>query len=178
MISNDVLAKHLIGHQTGIAKTVFGVTVTLIIVTTLALIGYVNIYSFTPMLDQIFNLNLSLILVGIYIVFYLIHDVIVGLLTVPWLISGYVLANLFRFYVPYAWVSAVLIQVFSWMVKIGNQNICQTVEARNASVKQNIIDTYIAGPYLIILWLLFSCGFRARQYEQLDDLTDEQENMI
>ena len=114
--------------------------------------------------SNLLSVNLGLILILIYNIIYIVLDVLVGILFLPILIFMLGIANLFRFYVPYAWFMCISIQIMMFII----QYACYLIfEKRRPTIINNMLYSFLLGQFYVFMNIFFLCGYKCDLSEEI-----------
>ena len=115
-------------------------------------------------LDNIFLLNTSGCLYILYITYYLILNVLTGIICIPFygiilLCSNYIVYN----YYHRSWVGALFFQCVSWLFQFLGHYCC---ENNKPALCNSLIKSVLIAPFFVIFDLLYMCGYKKKVFKQ------------
>jgi len=166
----DSFAFYSAYHRNSINQLIHIITIPFIVLTILVWLSYATIYKFhfdETLLSDIFSINVGLIVVVVYLVFYIILDIVAGVLYIPFILIIYLLANVIRFTVPYAWLVAIIVHIVAWIFQFAGHGIW---EKRKPALLDSLLQAFLMAPFFIFLEVLFKLGFKKEFKEEISEL--------
>lgn len=152
-------------HRNPVNKILHIITIPLISWSILVFLDYLPTYK---LFGETFALTFALIPVVFYIGIYILLEWRIGLLMVPYILSEYLLASIYRFNVPYAWISAGIIFVFAWILQFMGHGIW---EGRKPALLDSLTQAFVMAPLFVFMEMLFMCGWRKAFQREIEDLS-------
>jgi uncharacterized membrane protein YGL010W len=143
-------------HRNRTNQIIHQITIPLIVWTVALLVGYWNFYTVPKPLTYL-SINAALIPLCFYTVAYFLFDVPMALVAAPAFCGIYILANLFREYVPYAWAYGIGIHVLAWIFQFMGHGV---FEGNRPALLDSLGQAFLMAPAFVILELMFMLGLR------------------
>ena len=99
-------------------------------------------------------------------------DIIASLIMIPFLFIIYILANIIRFYVPYAWIATILLHILAWVAQAIGHYFC---EPKPKSLADSSKRIFLMHPFFTFIEALFFFGYRRKMYNETMDIISEYE---
>ena len=166
----DSFAFYRAYHRHPVNQIIHMITIPIIVFTILIWLSYVKFYQFDQLspdiLCKMLTINLGLAISIIYITFYLILDIVGGILMTFVILIMYLGANLFRYYVPYAWAWALGAHVIAWVFQFLGHGLW---ERRKPALFDSLIQAFLMAPYFVLMEIIFLCGFKKQLKEEIEE---------
>ena len=122
-------------------------------------------------LDNIFLVNSTYIIYFLYIFYYLLLDILTGILCIPFygIICIMSVYSVYNFY-NRSWILGIMLQIFSWILQFMGHRFC---EKNKPALCNGIIKTILIAPFFVIFDLLhICCCYKKRKLIKSDSLTE------
>lgn len=157
-------------HQHPVNQLMHIITIPIIVFTILTWLAYGSFYEpdltgqSTDMINRLLSVNFGIVLIAFYVMVYVVLDVLGGLLFLPCVLILYGGANLFRYYVPYAWAISIALHIIAWIFQFAGHGIW---EKRKPALFDSLIQAFLMAPFFIFMELLFRCGYKQEFQEEI-----------
>lgn len=164
-------------HRHPVNQLIHIITIPIIVLTILVWLSYGTIYQFeisqdSQSLNNLFSLNVGIIVIAMYLALYNVLKPFVGLLMSPFIMILYLLANIIRFEVPYAWAICIGFNILALILQFLGHSVW---EKRKPNLMESLLQAFLMDPLFIFLGILFKLGF----YKDFkDEIEQMQENFI
>jgi len=156
-------------HKHPINKGIHLCTIPILVITMLVLFSYIGfIIGSSHIFNNMCAINIGLIAIVIYLTAYFILDVFSASLLTPIIIFWYLSANVIRYYVPFAWLFALIIHFIAWVLQFIGHGI---YEENKPALVDSLIQAFLMAPMFVFLELLFSCGYNPDFRKEVEDET-------
>jgi len=154
-------------HRNKVNKIIHIITIPLISWTILIFLNYLPSYQNADF-GSTFAITFAIFPVIVYLSIYILLDWRAGLLITPYIVAQYFLANIYRFNVPEAWISALIIFVLAWILQFMGHGIW---EGRKPALLDSLSQAFIMAPLFVFMEMLFMCGWRKQFQREIDALS-------
>lgn len=178
----EALAQHMATHQNPVNKTIHITTYPIITNCVLILCAYIPFTITFTFWDNTFVSNMlalspSLIVIIPYLLLYMSFDVIATFVLIPFLFVVYIVANMIRFYVPYAWIASILLHILSWIAQ-GIGHCAFDKETASKSLNEKTVKLYFMHPFFVFMEMLFLFGYKKDLYAELANIVREHDSIM
>lgn len=132
-------------------------TIPLIIWTIFIFLAYVPIFEPKSDLEKIFYPTPSLLLIVGYLILYYLVDSIAATCMALLIFLLYVAANAFRFFVPYAYLIAIVIHGVAWVLQFMGHGV---FEGRKPALLDGLLQAFTMAPLFALMEGMFYCGYK------------------
>jgi uncharacterized membrane protein YGL010W len=158
------LVQYMLERRHPLSQLLHMLAMPLLVTTLFVLLGYGKFFSWpVAWLDSWLNVNLGLLVTAVYLLFYFCFDALVTLSLLPLILFLYIIANVFRYFVPNAWTIALPTHVFLWLSLLLSQLLIERrspLHPHSASCPASCPAAFLIAPLATYYQLLFRCGYR------------------
>ena len=158
-------------HKNPVNKIIHGITIPLIVWTIFVFLSYTTFYTYDDStFGKWFGFNFNIVLLILYLGFYIMLDLIAGLVMIPISISLYLLANGFRFFVPYAYVYTIVLFVIAWILQFAGHKFW---EGNRPALFDSFKQAFLMAPLFVLMEAMFYFGYNKELQQDIKDLEQQ-----